>query len=141
MTDGRPAAKDGIERRDALGSARRDADDASPSTSVAKAAAAIPDRASASDHIDALARLDEEYRNLHDREESIKKCLGMLIDEESSLRLAHEQSSMSLRERRELSTRRMEDEAAARLERALMMDGDDVDDSDDSCGMLVSETL
>ena len=103
--------EDGIERRDAVGSARRDDDGISPSTSVATATAtaANTDRATASDHIDALARLEEEYRILSNMEESIKKCLGMLRDEESSLRLAHEQSSMSLRERREerreLSTR------------------------------------
>jgi hypothetical protein len=135
------AAEDGSEGRDAGGSARRDDDDTSPSALVAEAAVAISDRASASDHIDALARLEEEYRNLTTMEERIEECLSMLLKEESSLRLAHEQSSMTLRERRELSTRRVEDEAAARLERALMMEGDDGDDSDDSSGVLVSETL
>ncbi|KAL3808381.1 hypothetical protein ACHAXA_005352 [Cyclostephanos tholiformis] len=65
----------------------------------------------------------------------------MLRDEEISLRLGHEQSSRSLRQQREYKSKRMEDEAVARLEKALMMDEDSSDESDGSSGMLVSEAL
>jgi hypothetical protein len=49
-----------------------------------------------------------------------------------------------LREQREAKSKRKEDEAVARLEEALMMDGgcsDDSDDGDSDGGMVVSETL
>ncbi|KAL3827381.1 hypothetical protein ACHAXA_003115 [Cyclostephanos tholiformis] len=139
MTKELPAAEDGIERRDVGGSARRDDDDTSPSSSTD--AAAITDRASGLDHIDALKRLEREYRRLNYLEDNISKCLSMLRDEEISLRLGHEQSSRSLRQQREYKSKRMEDEAVARLEKALMMDEDSSDESDGSSGMLVSEAL
>ena len=78
------------------------------------------------DHIDALQRIEDEYRQLTSIEENLKLALSRLRDEETSLRLAHEQSSTSLREQREMISKRKEDEAAKRLEEALMMDdGDD----------------
>jgi len=132
LIDDRPAEEDAGERESEN---RPGDDDASPS------AAAANDRASESDHIDALRRLEEEYLRLDYMEDDIKECLGRLRDEEASLRLAREQSSTSLREQRELASKRREDEAVARLEEALMMDGDCSDDSDDGSGMLVSKTI
>lgn len=97
-----------------------DGEASSPSSTVAANA----------DHIDALQRIEDEYRQLTSIEENLKLALIRLRDEETSLRLAHEQSSTSLREQREVISKRKEDEAAKRLQDALMMD--DGDDSDDS---------
>jgi hypothetical protein len=133
VTNEQPA-EGAICERDEGSAHRRGDDDASPS-------AAATDRATASDHIDALRRLEEEYRHLDHMETIIAKCLSRLRDEEASLRLAHEQSSTSLKEQREMISKRKEDEAVARLEEALMMDGGCSDDSDSDSGMPVSETF
>ena len=97
-----------------------DGEASSPSSTVA---------ATNADHIEALQRIEDEYRQLTSIEENLTLALSRLRDEETSLRLAHEQSSLSLREQREMISKRKEDEAAKRLEEALMDDGDDSDDS------------
>lgn len=134
---GQPPAE-GDSERDEGSAHRRGDEDGSPP-------AAATDRvATASDHVDALRRLEEEYRHLDRMETNVTTCLSRLRDEEISLRLAHDQSSTSLREQREATSKRKEDEAVARLEEALMMDGgcsDDSDDGDSDGGMVVSETL
>jgi hypothetical protein len=99
-----------------------DGEASSPSSTVATSA----------EHIEALQRIEDEYRQLTSIEENLTLALSRLRDEETSLRLAHEQSSLSLREQREMISKRKEDEAAKRLEEALLMmdDGDDSEDSD-----------
>merc|ERR1712087_747798 len=95
-----------------------------PSTpNSSTAASTMP--AAVSHHIQTLRRLDQEYELLLSREKDIEHYLHQLKQEEGTLRLALEQSSTSLKEQREKETKRKEDEAAARLEKALMMSFDD----------------
>ncbi|KAL7553262.1 hypothetical protein ACHAWF_016517 [Thalassiosira exigua] len=84
-----------------------------------------------SHHVSTLRRLDEEYERLISTEENLEKVVCQLQQEEAKLRLALEQSSTSLKEQREKETKRKDQEAVARLEDALMMDGDDSDETGD----------
>lgn len=99
----------------------------------AQSTAASKSPAAVSHHIQTLQRLDQEYELLLSTEKDIKRYLHQLKREEETLRLALEQSSTSIREQREKETKKTEDEAAARLEKALMMDFDDSSDGSINC--------
>ena len=98
-------------------------------------------KASISQHITTLQQLDNEYSNLLTTESYIEKYLTQLQQQEKTLRLAFEQSSTSIKEQREKEAKRKDDEAVARLEEALMMDGDgsnissSSDDDDNGCSV------
>ena len=98
-------------------------------------------KASISQHITTLQQLDNEYSNLLTTESNIEKYLTQLQQQEKTLRLAFEQSSTSIKEQREKEIKRKDDEAVARLEEALMMDGDgsnissSSDDDDNGCSV------
>lgn len=98
----------------------------SPTTSGPSPATA---NSTISHHVSAIQRLDKEYANLTSSEEEIEKCLETLRREESTLRLALDQSSSSLKEQRDREAKRRALEAEERLEKALLMGEDESDDS------------
>ncbi len=90
-----------------------------------------PDSSSStiSNHIGTLTHLDDEYVRLKLLGDKLQLYLNELEREERSLKLALEQSSTSLRVKREMDARKKEDMALARLEAALMADSDSEDGS------------
>ena len=80
-------------------------------------------------HIATLKRLDEQHNNLSKIENSLEESIQDLQREEKILRMALDQSTISIKEQRERDKTKKEEAAVARLEEALM--GGDSSDSDD----------
>jgi len=86
---------------------------------------------SISQHIKTLQQLNNEYKQLQSTEEQLTNYLHQLQQQQTSLQLALNQSSTSIKQQREKESKLKNDEAVKRLEEALVMN-DDSDDSSDS---------
>ena len=91
---------------------------------------------SISQHIKTLQQLNNEYKQLQSTEEQLTNYLHKLQQQQTSLQLALEQSSTSIKQQRDKESKLKDDEAVKRLEEALMMNDDDSGDSDsDVCSV------
>ena len=83
-----------------------------------------------SQHIKTLQQLNNEYSQLQSTESQLTNYLHHLQQQQTSLQLALEQSSTSIKQQRDKESKLKDDEAVKRLEEALMMNDDESGDSD-----------
>ena len=88
-------------------------------------------------HINTLEQLNNEYKQLLSTESQLTNYLHQLQQQQTSLQLALEQSSTSIKQQRDKESKLKDDEAVKRLEEALMMndESEDDDSSHDVCSV------